>query len=181
MAGLERLWAGWRSDYLQSSADSPGDDASGDDVTDPGAGEHCPFCRILASGKPDDETYVVWRGGSCFAILNAYPYASGHLLVMPYRHVGELEALSDDEADEAWRATRTAVVAVRRAYAPDGLNVGANLGRAAGAGVPGHLHLHMLPRWTGDSNFMTSVAEARVLPEALPTTYARLREAWPAT
>ena len=106
--------------------------------------------------------------------------ASGHLLVMPYRHVGDLEDLAADEATELWGAVRTAAVALKAAYRPDGLNVGANLGRAAGAGVPGHLHLHVLPRWGGDSNFVTSVAEARVLPEALPTTYERLRAAWPA-
>lgn len=167
---LERLWAGWRSDYLQSVTGAP--------TADPST-ERCVFCRILGSGEPDDETYVLWRGERCFAILNAFPYASGHLLVMPYRHVGELEALEADESAEAWEAVRTAAVAVKAAYAPDGLNVGANLGRAAGAGVPGHLHLHVLPRWAGDSNFVTSVAEARVMTESLPTTYERLRAVWP--
>lgn len=167
---LERLWAGWRSDYLQSVTGAPTADTST---------ERCVFCRILASGDPDEATYVVWRGERCFAVLNAYPYASGHLLVLPYRHVGELEELESDEATEVWDAVRSAVVAVKGAYRPDGLNVGANLGRAAGAGVPGHLHLHVLPRWAGDSNFVTSVAEARVMPEALPTTYERLTAAWP--
>ena len=167
---LERLWAGWRSDYLQSATGAPTDDPSE---------ERCVFCRILASGEPDGDTYVVWRGERCVAVLNAYPYASGHLLVMPHRHVGELEELGAEEAGELWGALRTAVVAVKRAYEPDGLNVGANLGRAAGAGVPGHLHLHVVPRWAGDSNFVTSLAEARVLPEALATTYERLRAAWP--
>lgn len=167
---LERLWAGWRSDYLTSVTDAPADDA---DTTT------CVFCRILASDEADDATYVLWRGERCFAILNAYPYASGHLLVMPYRHVGDLEDLAADEATELWGAVRTATVALKAAYRPDGLNVGANLGRAAGAGVPGHLHLHVLPRWGGDTNFVTSVAEARVLPEALPSTYERLRAAWP--
>lgn len=167
---LERLWAGWRSDYLQSVTDAPTADTGVD---------RCIFCRILDSGELDEATYVLWRGEHCFAILNAYPYASGHLLVMPHRHVGELEALEGDESVELWETVRTAVVAVKDAYEPDGLNVGANLGRAAGAGVPGHLHVHVLPRWSGDSNFVTSVAEARVLPEALPTTYERLRAVWP--
>lgn len=167
---LERLWAGWRSDYLQTVTDggAPHDQPS------------CVFCRILDSGAPDADTYVVWRGERCFAILNAYPYASGHLLVMPYRHVADLEALDDVEAAEVWAGVRASVVAIKAAYRPEGLNVGANLGRAAGAGVPGHLHLHVLPRWSGDSNFVTSVAEARVLPESLPTTYERVRAAWPA-
>ena len=138
-----------------------------------------PFCRILRSGEADDDTYVVWRGVRCFAVLNAYPYASGHVLVMPYRHVGELPALAAEESSELWEAAQAAVVAVTAAYRPDGVNLGANLGRAAGAGVPGHLHLHVVPRWAGDSNFMTSVAEARVLPEALATTYRRVRGSWP--
>ncbi len=168
---LERLWAGWRSDYLQSVTDPPGPVAGGGG---------CVFCRILASGDPDDTTYVVWRGSTTFAVLNAFPYASGHLLVLPYRHVGAIEDLDAAEATELWQAVRTAVVAVKGAYRPDGLNVGANLGRAAGAGVPDHLHLHVVPRWAGDSSFVTAVAEARVLPEALPTTHGRIRAAWPA-
>ena len=169
--GLERLWAGWRSDYLSSVTDAP---------TGPSGEDGCVFCRILTSGEPDDATYIVWRGRTSFAILNAFPYASGHLLVLPYRHVGGLEDLHGDEPAEVWDAVRSGVTAVKAAYRPDGLNVGANLGTAAGAGVPGHLHVHVVPRWSGDSNFMTSVAEARVLPEALPTTYERLRARWPA-
>ncbi len=164
---LERLWAGWRSEYLEAVT---GGSAGGDG---------CVFCRILASGEPDEATYVVWRGTTAFAILNAFPYASGHVLVLPYRHVAALEELEPGEAAELWSALRTAVVVVKGAYRPDGLNVGANLGRAAGAGVPGHLHLHVVPRWAGDSNFLTSLAEARVLPEALPATYERLRAGWP--
>jgi ATP adenylyltransferase len=167
---LERLWAGWRSDYLQSVTGAPTDDRS--------AGS-CVFCRILASGEPDDVTHVLWRGERSLAILNAYPYASGHVLVMPHRHVGELEELDADESAETWATVRTAVVAVKQAYGPDGVNVGANLGRAAGAGVPSHLHLHVVPRWNGDTNFLTSIAEARVMPEALGTTDERLRAVWP--
>lgn len=169
---LDRLWAGWRSEYLSTPSDEPSD---GD-----GPAGGCVFCRILASGEPDEATHVVWRGEACVVILNAFPYASGHVLVMPYRHVGELGALEADEATEVWTATRAAAAAVTAAYRPDGLNVGANLGRAAGAGVPDHLHLHVVPRWGGDSNFMTSLADARVLPEALSATYQRLRDVWPA-
>lgn len=167
---LERLWAGWRSEYLRSVTDTPAE------VSETGG---CVFCRILASGAPDDDTYVVWRGRTTFAVLNAFPYASGHLLVLPYRHVASIEDLAGGEAAELWAGVRTAVVAVKAAYRPDGLNVGANLGRAAGAGVPDHLHLHVVPRWAGDSNFVTAVAEARVLPEALPATYGRVRASWP--
>jgi ATP adenylyltransferase len=112
-------------------------------------------------------------------ILNRFPYGSGHLLVMPYREVAELAALTDDEHTELWTLVRTAVAAVTSAYQPDGVNVGANLGEAAGAGVPGHLHVHVLPRWHADSNFMTAVAETRVLPESLPATWQKVTAAWP--
>lgn len=164
---MERLWAGWRSSYVA---------AAGNGAL---AGEGSLFRRILASGLPDDQTHVVWRGETCFAILNAYPYTSGHLLVMPYREVGELEDLTPAEAAEMWAGVRDAVVAIKAAYAPHGVNVGMNLGEAAGAGVPSHLHVHVLPRWSADSNFMTAVAEARVLPEALADSWRKLREAWP--
>jgi ATP adenylyltransferase len=164
---MDRMWAGWRSEYVVKAGN--GDMAAGMSV----------FSRILASGLPDDETYVVWRGELTFVILNAYPYTSGHALVMPYREVGELEELTGDEATELWATVRDTVVAVKAAYRPQGVNVGANLGEAAGAGVPGHLHIHVLPRWNADSNFMTSVAEARVLPEPLGSSWRKLRAAWP--
>lgn len=166
---LDRLWAGWRSAYIHDVANEAPTFAEG----------ACVFCRILQSDLPDESTYVVWRGTHVFAILNAYPYTSGHLLVMPFRHVADLSDVTDDEAHELWAALRSAATAVRAAYVPDGMNIGANLGRAAGAGVPGHFHLHALPRWAGDTNFMTSVAEVRVLPEPLDHTYAKLNEAWP--
>jgi len=160
---LEHLWAGWRSEYVATA---------GDDSVE------CVFCRILGSGVPDEETHIVWRGDTVFAILNAYPYTTGHLMVMPYRHVGDLELLDDAESVALWAAMNEAVRAVKEAYGPDGLNLGANLGRAGGAGVPGHLHLHVLPRWNGDTNFMTSVGDARVMPESLDTTAGKLRKAW---
>jgi diadenosine tetraphosphate (Ap4A) HIT family hydrolase len=166
-SSMDRMWAGWRSAYVA---------AAGNGAL---AGEGSVFRRILESGLPDDETHVVWRGSTVFAILNAYPYTPGHLLVMPYREVAELEGLTDAESAELWSAVRAAVVAVTRAYSPQGVNVGANLGEAAGAGVPSHLHLHVLPRWNADSNFMTAVAEVRVLPEALGDSWRKLRDAWP--
>jgi len=141
--------------------------------------EGCVLCRVTAPGNDDAVANVVWRGRSCVAVLNAYPYTSGHLMVLPSRHVGELGHLEADESSELWAAVRNAVVALGAAYRPGGVNIGANLGRAAGAGVPGHLHMHALPRWDGDTNFMTTVAEARVLPEPLSDTWAKLRAAWP--
>jgi diadenosine tetraphosphate (Ap4A) HIT family hydrolase len=162
---LERLWAGWRGDYVSGSTASS---------VEPG----CVFCRILDSGEPDETTHVLWRGERTFAVLNAYPYTSGHLMVMPLRHVGGLDELDDDESDELFRTVRRAVSAINAAYSPEGLNVGANFGRAAGAGVPGHLHLHALPRWLGDTNFMTSVAESRVLPESLVDSWRKLKAVW---
>ena len=112
------------------------------------------------------------------AVLNAYPYTSGHVLVMPRRHVRELGDLTSEEAAGLWAAVHKGVAAVKAAYHPDGLNLGLNLGRAAGAGIPAHLHVHIVPRWLGDTNFMTATAEVRVLPEALPVSWQRLRAAW---
>lgn len=160
---LERLWAGWRTDYVSTAADDDG----------------CVFCRILADRGADRDRYILWRGEHCVALLNAFPYTSGHLMVMPTRHVADLEAIDGDEAVELWEGVSDAVRALKAAYRPGGINVGMNLGEAAGAGVPGHLHVHCLPRWAGDTNFMTSVAETRVMPESLPASFDRLAEAWP--
>jgi ATP adenylyltransferase len=158
---MERIWAGWRSEYV--SSDAVGDDAE------------CVLCRVI-----EDGTYVVWRDDLVAVVLNAFPYTSGHVMVLPVRHVGEVEDVVRDEVGAVWSAVANAVRALKAAYAPDGLNMGANLGRVAGAGIPGHFHVHVLPRWSGDTNFMTSVAEARVLPEALPATLEKLKKAWPA-
>jgi ATP adenylyltransferase len=165
---LERLWAGWRSIFVTTV---DGDDPKPD----------CVFCAILASGLPDEDTHILWRhrNGLVVAILNLYPYTSGHLMVMPARHVGDLEALTGDESAALWAAMAEAIRALKSAYRPDAINMGANIGRAAGAGVPDHFHVHVVPRWSGDTNFMTTVAEARVLPEAITDTWRRLRAAWP--
>lgn len=167
MTALDHLWAGWRTEYIEG-------------VTS-GADAGCVFCAILHSGLPDGETHIVWRdpGGLAFALLNAYPYTTGHLMVVPLAHVGDLEDLDPATSAAVWAGLGQAVQAVKGAYRPDGLNMGANLGKAAGAGVPGHLHFHVLPRWGGDTNFMTSVADTRVLPEALAASAAKLRAAWP--
>jgi len=162
---IERLWAGWRSEYLR-------------DVTDPTRlpGE-CVMCG-LAAAPDDDEAFVVARGEYAFVVLNAYPYTSGHVMVVPNRHEGNLEVLGPYEAAEVMALTQWTVAALKRAYRPDGVNVGMNLGAAAGAGIPGHLHVHVLPRWHADTNFMTAVAETRVMPESLGDSLERLRAVW---
>jgi diadenosine tetraphosphate (Ap4A) HIT family hydrolase len=175
---LDHLWAGWRSAYVSSIA--AGEAPEPVEGVTAGDGRPCIFCTILRSPEPDKERHVVWSGRRAAALLNAFPYASGHLLVMPVRHVGDIEDLEGEEAAELWAAVRDAVVALKAAYRPDGLNLGVNLGRGAGAGLPEHLHVHALPRWVGDTSFVTSVASLRVLPEALPDSWAKLRAAWPA-
>jgi ATP adenylyltransferase len=165
---LERLWNGWRAGYVQS--------AGWEAASGPGS----VFTRILAAGLPDEETNIVHRGELVFAILNAFPYSTGHVLILPYREVGELEDLSADEHRDLWAATTQTVRAVKAAYAPHGVNVGLNLGRTAGGSVSSHLHVHVVPRWEGDANFMTAVANTRTLPEALVDTARRIRDAWAA-
>jgi len=137
------------------------------------------FEAVLDSGLPDSQTYLVWRGTLCFAVLNIYPYARGHLMVVPNRPVTALGDLTSDEHNELWDAVRSATIAVTAAYQPHGINVGANLGRGSGAGVPDHLHVHVVPRFRGDTNFMTSVADVRVMPETLSDTWQQIVAAWP--
>ena len=167
---VERLWAGWRLPYILADDDER-------------AQGHAPglslFEGIEQSGLGDDVTYILWRGRRCFALLNAYPYTSGHVMVLPKLAVAELHELDEETFAELFDGVRKAVTAIQAAYEPDGVNVGMNLGRSSGAGVPDHLHVHALPRWAGDTNFMTSVAETRVLPESLGDAWRRLREAWP--
>ncbi len=168
---FERLWNGWRSTYVSSVGSM---DHSTDD-----AGEGSVFTQILESGLPDDETNIVHRGRHIFVILNAYPYGTGHTLVLPYREIADLEELTTDETIELWATVTDTVRAVKAAYRPDGVNVGINLGRPAGGSVSEHLHVHVVPRWTGDANFMTAVANTRTLPEPLADTARKLRTAWP--
>ena len=167
---LDHLWAGWRSTYIDSIT-------SGDDAPAPPPGEGTLFERILALS--DEDGFVVHRSASCAVVLNAYPYTNGHVLVLPQRPAAELTDLDAATFGELWSEVRDAVEALRGAYRCDGVNVGMNLGRAAGAGVPDHLHVHCLPRWDGDTNFMTAVAETRVMPESLGVSWAKLRAAWP--
>ena len=167
MSELERLWNGWRSTYLNGDDGAP-------------AGEGSLFTRILSAGLSDVDSNIVHRGETCFAILNAFPYGTGHLMVLPYREVADLELLYASEAAELWAMVTQAVSAVKTAYRPGGVNVGINLGASAGGSVSEHLHVHVLPRWTGDVNFITAVANARTLPEPLDESARKIRAAWPA-
>jgi ATP adenylyltransferase len=166
---LDHIWNGWRSTYIRGEAGQP----------KPGGGSI--FTQILASGLSDQETYIVHRGSLTFAILNAFPYTCGHILILPYREIGHLEDLTDAESAELWANTRRAVRALKSSHRPAGLNVGINLGQAAGGSISEHLHVHVVPRWTGDANFMTAVANTRSLPEPLEDTAAKVRAAWPAS
>ena len=161
---LERLWAGWRTSY----------------VSDPDTGRSdkgCVICNLVAA-TDDAAALVLERTPDTIAVMNLYPYGSGHLMVAPIRHAASLEDLEDHEVVAVARAEVRALKAIRAAYAPDGANIGVNLGRAAGAGVPGHLHVHLLPRWNGDTNFMTTVGETRVMSEDLRTGYDKLKAVW---
>lgn len=162
---LDRLWAGWRASYVA-------DPLTGSDE------KPCVICRLVAA-TDDEAALVLERTADTITVMNLYPYGSGHLMVSPVRHVAGLDECTDEEAIAVTRAQVRAIRAIRAAYSPDGMNIGANVGRAAGAGVPTHLHVHVLPRWSGDTNFMTSVAEARVMAEDLATGYRKLRAAWP--
>lgn len=170
MTPLEHLWSGWRATYVttagQAGGVNPGDTTS-------------VFTRILRSDLDDVDAHIVHRGPLTFAIMNAFPYSVGHLLILPYRETPDLEDLTADEAAELWATVTNAVKAVKLAMRPEGVNVGINLGEPAGGSVRQHLHVHVVPRWNGDANFMTATANTRTLPEALPDTAAKVRAAWP--
>jgi diadenosine tetraphosphate (Ap4A) HIT family hydrolase len=164
---LDRLWAGWRATYIDGVANQPPPDGS----------DGCLFERLAAA--PDDEALVLARNDHAFAVMNAYPYTSGHLMVAPLRHEATLTGLTGDEAAALMHLVQDANAALMAAFRPDGINIGANIGRAAGAGIPTHVHVHVVPRWAGDTNFMTTVAEARVLPEPLSASFEKVRLHWP--
>jgi len=155
------LWAPWRLDYIQSVDEQRG----------------CLFC--LAQEGDDAETLVVRRGEKAFVLLNRFPYSSGHFMVAPYRHVGEYGGLDDDEVLEIHRLAEQGQLSLGDVYGPQGYNLGWNLGRVAGAGVVDHVHLHVVPRWEGDTNFMPVLADVKVMPEHLAETHRRLADAWP--
>lgn len=162
---MDLLWSPWRYDYIKSGDNKISAVSSG-----------CVFCDILASPANDEEKFILHRAGFNFVILNIYPYVSGHLMVIPYEHLSELDLASRETTDEMMELTKKCQTALREAYEPNGFNIGMNLGKAAGAGVAGHFHQHILPRWIGDVNFMTSIGETRTIPEALQTTYDKLKD-----
>jgi len=159
---MDYLWTPWRYQYMAQAAG--------------GEPPECIFCDAVAE-KKDSETLIVHRGAKAFVILNRFPYTSGHVMIVPYAHVAELKLCDAETLGEMMQLAQRVEAVYRGEYKPDGMNLGMNLGRAAGAGVAGHLHLHMLPRWIGDSNFMTVAGETRVHPEDLRTTYERLSRA----
>lgn len=167
--GFDRLWTPHRMAYIQGE---------GRPVTDE-AGHDCPFCR--APALPDDDGLVVARGERVYAVLNLYPYNTGHLMVCPYRHVADYADLDLDETVELARFTQSAIHALRAAAGPQGFNIGMNQGAVGGAGIAAHLHQHVVPRWGGDTNFMPVVARTKVLPEELPDTRRQLAGHWPAS
>jgi ATP adenylyltransferase len=154
---MDYLWSPWRLEYVTGKSASPG----------------CVFCAALAGDSQAD--LIVFHGRTCFVILNLYPYNNGHLMVVPNRHIGRLAEAGPEELSEMMELTRRSEIILTAAYAPHGLNMGINLGKPAGAGVLDHVHLHVVPRWNGDTNFMTVVAATRVLPEDLNVTAERLR------
>jgi ATP adenylyltransferase len=170
---LERIWSGWRSSYVTSAPVRNGGRNGGEM-----SGSGSVFTRLLTSGAADAETHIVHRGATCFAVVNLFPYTTGHVLVVPYREVPDLDDLTGEETSDLWATVTEAVRVVRTTYSPDGMNVGLNLGRPAGGSVPEHLHVHVVPRWTGDSNFMSAIANTQTLPEALVDTAAKLRASW---
>ena len=156
---MDYLWTPWRYQY----------------VTKAGGADECIFCAAVADAGHDRERLVVHRAARNVVMLNRYPYTSGHLMVVPHEHVASLDGLPDETLVELIRLARLAEKHLRAVYRPEGLNLGFNIGRSAGAGIANHLHLHALPRWTGDTSFMTAVGETRVLPEDLEVTWERLR------
>ncbi|HLI83805.1 MAG TPA: HIT domain-containing protein [Bryobacteraceae bacterium] len=160
---MDYLWTPWRYNYVTTADEKTG---------------NCIFCAAAADREHDRERLVVYRAARNFVILNRYPYTSGHLMVVPYEHVDTLTRLPDETLFELIALARRAETHLRAVYHPDGLNLGFNLGRSAGAGIAAHLHMHVLPRWAGDTSFITAVSETRVLPEDLGVTWERLRAAF---
>jgi ATP adenylyltransferase len=159
---LDYLWSPWRFQYL-TGLHKP---------------EGCIFCAMAADPVHDEENLIVYRGVHNFVVLNRFPYTSGHIMIVPYRHSADLAGIDAVEAAELMELTRRAEMRLRETYNPNGMNLGMNIGESAGAGIAGHIHMHVVPRWAGDANFMTITAETRVLPEELNVTWQRLRAAF---
>ncbi len=161
---MDVLWSPWRYDYIKG-----GEEKNRDAIND------CVFCSILENSVNDEESFILHRAGFNFVILNIYPYTSGHLMIIPYSHTAEIFELPKKASDEMMDLTKICQKAIKEVYEPNGINLGMNLGKAAGAGVADHLHLHILPRWIGDVNFMTAIGQTRTIPEDLKTTFLKLK------
>ena len=161
---MDRLWTPWRYQYISGASGEKSSDES----------TLCVFCSLRDSDS-DEHNFVLYRAHHNFVVLNLYPYTTGHLLITTYKHTADLDQASKESTDEMMDLAKRCQTILRETYHPHGFNLGMNLGRSAGAGVADHIHLHVLPRWIGDANFMTTVGETRVLPEDLPTTYNKLR------
>lgn len=159
---MDHLWTPWRMSYLKRGPD-------------PEAG--CVFCRRVKEGN-DATSHILHRGKRCFIILNLYPYNNGHLMVVPYQHIGTFEELDEATLSEMMALTQQAVQVLDAVYNPHGYNIGINLGTAAGAGIADHIHQHVVPRWNGDTNFLSTIGETRTIPEWIDETYVRLRKQW---
>jgi ATP adenylyltransferase len=156
---MKRIWASWRMKYISSADKQPG----------------CAFCEALKK-EDSEENLIVHRGKNSLIILNKYPYTSGHLMVAPLAHVANIEELDAETGNEIFQLITRSTTTLKKIYRPEGFNIGANLGQAAGAGIPGHLHFHIVPRWNGDTNYMSTIGEIRVIPEDIPVTYKRIKE-----
>jgi len=154
---MDYLWTPWRYAYVSSA----------------GKNQECVFCEAVRSGD-DARAGIVYRGKHCFIILNAYPYTPGHVMVVPYAHLDELQKLPAEAAHEMMGLSQRMETVLRELYHPDGINLGMNIGKAAGAGIAGHIHMHVLPRWVADANFLSVVGETRILPETLDVTWKRI-------
>ena len=157
---MDHLWTPWRYAYVTTAGKAPG----------------CIFCELSKLGN-DEKARIVHRAEHCFVVLNTYPYTAGHIMVVPYAHLDELQKLPTEAASEMMALSQRMERVLRQLYTPDGINLGMNIGKAAGAGVAGHIHMHVLPRWVADANFMSTVAETRILPETLEMTYLRIKGA----
>lgn len=159
---MDVLWSPWRYAYIKSAENKS-------------AQNECVFCGILNNPASDAENFILHRAAFNFIILNIYPYISGHLMIVPFSHLADLDQAEKEITDELMDLTKRCQTILRKVYQPHGFNLGMNLGRAAGAGVAEHFHLHILPRWIGDANFMTAIGETRTIPEDLPTTFDKLK------
>ena len=156
---MDYLWTPWRYAYVSGAAKTTG----------------CVFCEAVK--ESDEEARIVLRGEHCFVILNTFPYTAGHVMIVPYAHLDELQKLSPEQATEMMALSQRMESVLRELYKPDGINLGMNIGKAAGAGIAGHIHMHVLPRWVADANFVSVIGETRILPETLDVTWKRMREA----